>query len=145
MRRIIFAIAAALVLSLASQAFCLEDTVANRKAQTERYLKVVPPAELFQEMSEKIAAQVPQESREQFKATMTKNLDVPAITKAMSDAMVKHFTADELSALANFYGSPVGKSAMKKFADYMAEVMPTLQEELGKAIDKTSKQFDLPQ
>lgn len=140
MRKISFAAAAALVLLLASQAFCLQDTVANRKAQTERYLKAVPPAELFKEMADKMAVQVPQEDREQFKATMTKNLNVKAITKAMTDAMVKHFTADELSALANFYGSPVGKSAMKKFPNYMADVMPTLQEELGKAMEKTGQQ-----
>ena len=145
MTKIRFVMAAALVLLLASQAFCLDDTEANRKVQVERYLKAVPPAELFQDMTEKLATLVPPENREMFKATMSKNLDLNAITKATSDAMVKHFTADELAALANFYGSPVGKSAMKKFADYMADVMPTLQEELEKAAEKTSQQYALPQ
>jgi hypothetical protein len=77
-----------------------------------------------------------------FKATMNKNLDIAAVTKATYDAMVKFFNADELKALADFYGSPVGKSAMRKFPDYMAEVMPTLQDELEKAMEKTTKQFE---
>jgi hypothetical protein len=40
---------------------------------------------------------------------LTSQLDVAALTKAMTDAMIKHFTTDELKALADFYGSPVGK------------------------------------
>lgn len=135
-------IMATALFGFATQGFCLEDTVANRKAQADRYLKAVPPVELFQEMTEALSAQVPAESRAMFKATMNKNLDIAAVTKATYDAMVKHFNADELNALADFYGSPVGKSAMKKFPDYMAEVMPTLQDELEKAVEKTTKQFE---
>jgi hypothetical protein len=67
---------------------------------------------------------------------MTKELDIVALTKAMTDAMVKHFTTDELKALADFYGSPVGKSAMQKFGAYMAEVMPAIQSEVLKAQSK---------
>jgi hypothetical protein len=51
----------------------------------------------------------------------------------MTDAMVKHFTTEELKALADFYGSPVGKSAMQKFGAYMADLMPTMQAEIMKA------------
>ena len=63
---------------------------------------------------------------------MTSQLDVPAITKAMTDAMVKHFTSEELKALADFYGSPVGKSAKQKFGAYMSDLMPTIQAEMMK-------------
>ncbi len=76
---------------------------------------------------------MPPESRTQFKELMTKYLDMAAIIKAIKDAMVKHFTADELKALADFYGSPVGKSAMKKFGVYMADAMPVIQAEILKA------------
>lgn len=126
---------------IATQALCLEDTPANRQSQTERYLKAVPPRELFFDMADKLATQIPEEGRAEFKAAMTRNLDINALIDAMSKAMVKHFTADELSSLADFYGSPVGKSAMKKFGLYMAEIMPTLQIELKKAIEKTSEEF----
>jgi hypothetical protein len=36
---------------------------------------------------------------------MTTQLDVAALTKAMTDSMVKHFTTDELKPLADSYGS----------------------------------------
>jgi hypothetical protein len=66
-------------------------------------------------------------------------LDVPALTKAMTDAMVKNFTTEELKALADFYGSPVGKSAMQKFGAYMTDLMPTMQAEIMKAQAKVNQ------
>jgi hypothetical protein len=53
--------------------------------------------------------------------------------------MVKHFTTEELKALADFYGSPVGKSAMQKFGAYMADLMPIIQAEMMKAQAKLSR------
>jgi hypothetical protein len=70
---------------------------------------------------------------------MTKDLDIVALSKAMTDAMVKHFTTEELKALADFYGSPVGKSAMQKFGAYMADLMPIIQAEMMKAQAKLNQ------
>ena len=67
---------------------------------------------------------------------MTTEVDIAALSKAMTDAMVKNFTTEELKALADFYGSPVGKSAMKKFGAYMADIMPVVQPEIMKAAAK---------
>ncbi len=92
-------------------------------------------------MAEKVSMQLPEEQRDAFKATLTKNLDIEALSAAMRGAMVKYFSADELSALADFYGSPVGKSAMSKFGPYMAEMMPAMQAEMAKAIQKTQAEF----
>jgi hypothetical protein len=61
MKKIVLILTAAVLFGLATQGFCLEDTVANRKAQADRYLKAVPPVELFQEMTEKLSTQVPPE------------------------------------------------------------------------------------
>jgi Uncharacterized protein conserved in bacteria (DUF2059) len=52
---------------------------------------------------------------------MTAQLDIAALTKVMTDSMVKHFTTEELKALADFYGSPIGKSAMQKFGGLYGE------------------------
>jgi hypothetical protein len=87
-------------------------------------------------MADKMAATLPPDQREQFKRMMTENLDIPALSKAMTDAMVKNFTTDELKALADFYGSPIGKSAMQKFGAYMADIMPVVQAEIMKAAAK---------
>jgi len=118
----------------------IADTPENRKQQAERYLQATPPKEMFADVAEKMGATLPPEARQKFIELFTSQLDIDALTKAMSDAMVKHFTADELSALADFYGSPVGKSAMKKFGAYMTDLMPVIQSEVMKAQAKAQQQ-----
>ena len=113
--------------------WALDDTPANREQEAARYLQVTPPKEMMSDMAEQMAKSVPQDQRDSFKALLMKHLDMAALTKAIKDAMIKNFTADELKALADFYGSPVGKSAMKKFGAYMADVMPSVQSEVMKA------------
>lgn len=115
------------------------DTAETRRKEAERYLQAIPPKELFADMADKMAANLPTEQRARFKEMMTSDLDISALTKAMTDAMVKHFTTEELKALADFYGSPVGKSAMKKFGDYMADLMPSIQAEMMKAQAKMNQ------
>jgi hypothetical protein len=90
-------------------------------------------------MADKMATNLPADQRQQFKQMMTKDLDIAAVSKAMTDAMVKHFTTEELKALADFYGSPVGKSAMQKFGAYMADLMPIIQAEMMKAQAKLNQ------
>jgi len=119
----------------------MPDTPENREREAARYLQTTPPEDLFHDMAEKVSVQLPEDQRDAFKAMLTKNLDIEALTAAMRGAMTKHFSADELSALADFYGSPVGKSAMSKFGAYMAEVMPAIQGEMAKAIQKTQAEF----
>jgi hypothetical protein len=67
---------------------------------------------------------------------MTKHLDLGRVTAAIKAAMIKTFTADELKALADFYGSDVGKSAMAKMGTYMSEVMPATMNEVQSALVK---------
>jgi hypothetical protein len=114
------------------------DTPETRRREAERYLQATPPKAMFEDMADKMAANLPAADREKFKQMLTSQLDIPALTKAMTDAMVKHFTTEELKALADFYGSPVGKSAMQKFGAYMAEVMPTMEAEIMKAQAKAN-------
>jgi hypothetical protein len=115
------------------------DTSETRRLEAERYLQATPPKAMFEDMADKMAANLPPAEREKFKQTLTSQLDVPALTKAMTDAMVKNFTTEELKALADFYGSPVGKSAMQKFGAYMADLMPTMQAEIMKAQAKANQ------
>ena len=119
--------------------FSANDTPETRRREAERYLQVSPPKALFEDMADKMAANLPPDQREQFKRVMTTQLDIAALSKAMIDAMVKTFTTDELNALADFYGSPFGKSAMQKFGTYMADIMPVLQAEIIKASAKLNQ------
>jgi hypothetical protein len=115
-----------LTLSAWSPVFSAPDTPETRRKEAERYLQVSPPKALFEDMADKMAATLPADQREQFKKVMTTRVDIAALSKAMTDAMVKNFTTDELKALADFYGSPIGRSAMQKFGTYMADLMPVL-------------------
>jgi hypothetical protein len=127
-----------LLISCAS-AFSAPDTPETRRKEAERYLQATPPKALFEDMADKMAANLPPDQRDQFKKLMTSQLDIAALTKAMIDSMVKHFTTEELKALADFYGSPVGKSAMQKFGAYMADIMPTVEAEIMKAQAKMNQ------
>jgi hypothetical protein len=101
-----------------------------------RYQSRTMKQKLVEDMADKMAETLPANQREQFKQMMTKDLDIAALSKAMTDALVKNFTTEELKALADFYGSPVGKSAMQKFGAYMADIMPVVQAEIMKAAAK---------
>ena len=129
----------ALALLAAANAFALEDTPEARSEQADRYLAVTPPKDLFKDMAEQVSKSIPADKREAFTNALTKDLDTDALTRAVKGAMVKDFSADELKALADFYGSPIGRSAMKKFGTYMADVMPAIQNELLKAIAKANQ------
>lgn len=129
----------AAVLVVAAAAAALEDTPRNRAEQADRYLAATPPKDMFDDAADKMARNLPPEQRQQFKELMTEHLDIEAVTKTMRDAMVKHFTAEELQALADFYGSRVGKSAMKKFGAYMADVTPAILAEVTKAQAKANR------
>jgi hypothetical protein len=122
-----------------SPVFSATDTPEARRHEAERYLQANPPKAVFGDIADKMAANFPPDQREQFKRVMTTELDVAALTKAMTDAMVKNFTTEELKALADFYSSPVGKSAMQKFGAYMADVMPAMQAEIIKAQAKLNQ------
>jgi hypothetical protein len=115
------------------------DTTETRQREAQRYLEAVPPKAMFEDMADKMAVNFPSSEREKFKQTLTSQLNVVAVTRAMSDALVKHFTTDELKALADFYGSSVGRSAMQKFAGYMAELMPTIEREIRRAQQKVNR------
>jgi hypothetical protein len=115
------------------------DTPETRRHEAERYLQATPPKALFEDMADKMSANLPPDQRDQFKKLMTSQLDIAALTKAMIDSMVKHFTTEELKALADFYGSPVGKSAMQKFGAYMADIMPAMEAEIMKAQAKLNQ------
>ena len=138
MQKQIFALA---ILALCTSTFALgaTDTPETRRREAERYLQATPPKAMFEDIADKMAVNLPPADREKFKQMLTSQLDIQALTKTMTDAMIKHFTTEELKALADFYGSPVGKSAMRKFGAYMADLMPTIQTEIVKAQAKANQ------
>jgi hypothetical protein len=99
----------------------------------------MPVSELLDDMADKATEKLPPERKQILKELLNKNLDHAALEKVMKGVAVKHFTADELSALADFCGSPAGKSALKKFGPYMGDLMPAIKNETLKAAKKGRK------
>ena len=133
-----------LFMTMMPVAVAMEDTPENREQQVDRYLQAVPPQPVFEDLMGKMFKDLSADQREMFTGSINKGFDFEAITKLMRAAMLKTFTADELAALADFYGSPVGKSAMSKMGDYMAEFMPLMNAEMTKITAEAEKtQADL--
>ena len=112
------------------------DTQANRQAAAERYLAVAPMAGIMNDTIEKTSVNLPEEQREAYIEFMTEYVRIPVLEEAALASMVRHFTVRELNALADFYGSPEGRSAMKKFGAYMADVVPVIQQEILRAMQQ---------
>jgi hypothetical protein len=67
---------------------------------------------------------------------MTNYIRISVLERAVISNLVSHFTVREMDALTDFYESPEGRSAMKKFGAYMADVMPVIEQEIARAIDQ---------
>src|ERR1043165_6521010 len=62
------------------------DTPETRRKEAERYLQATPPKALFEDMADKMSANLPPDQRDQFKKLMTSQLDIAALTKAIRAA-----------------------------------------------------------
>jgi hypothetical protein len=121
-------------------AFAMDDTPQNRAQEAARYLQAVPPEDAAAGMVTNIAQSLPEQQQKAFAAAMQKNLNAAALKAAAQAGLVKVFSADELKALADFYGSPLGKSAMAKMGAYMAETAPAIEKEVDAAAGKAEKE-----
>lgn len=110
------------------------DTKENRLKAAQRYLKIVSMKALMDDVADGMAKGVPAEEGERIKKAFKEDLDIAALEKASTDAMVKHFSVGEIDALADFYGSPEGRSVMKKLGIYTAEVSQAMNAEIRRAI-----------
>lgn len=111
----------------------IQDTHGNRLAAAGRYLDAVPLKDMMRDMVIENAKNLPENVRPSFVQFMTETIRVDVMERAALASMAQHFTVKELNAIADFYGSPEGRSAMKKFGAYMADVMPVIQQEMLRA------------
>jgi hypothetical protein len=110
-----------------------QDTMDTRQVAMQRYLRAVPMAKVMEDTYAEMAKQVPPEKRTEFIAAMRKVVRVDKIEEIAKRSMLKTFTTNELNALADFYSSKDGASAMKKFGVYMGDIMPPLMQEIQRA------------
>ena len=128
-----------LVLSLVCLSALAQDTTASREAAADRYLRAVPMARMLDDTIAEMGKRLPAERRDQFIGDMKKIVRVDYLELVSRQSMVKTFTTDELNALADFYGSKEGASAMQKFGAYMGDVMPAILEEVKRSVQELQK------
>jgi hypothetical protein len=131
------------LLALTGSAFAgdvLSDTPENRAKVVDEYLSLVPTKELVDDMTERLAATVPEDKREAFKSMLTKHFDLSALLAAQKQSLAKIFTVGELKAMIAYQSTPEGRSSLKKMGAYMADMMPVVQAELQKAVQATAEE-----
>lgn len=100
----------------ASSVFALEDTMPNRERAAERYLSLVDVKQMYREMVVATAMELPLSERREFVHDMEKMMNAAEMRKLIRSSIVKCMTTDEIMAVADFYSTPLGKSAMEKMA-----------------------------
>jgi hypothetical protein len=142
MRTIVLGLLVLLVSSFSGAAFAADipDTHGNRLAAARSYLEVVSMKDMMRDMVAESAKNLPENVRPSYVQYMTKAIRVEVLESTALASMAQHFTVKELKALATFYGSPEGRSAMKKFGAYMADVMPVIQQEMLRAQQQLESQ-----
>ena len=91
------------------------DTREGRLAAAHRYLEVARPEAMIDNIVNAIASQGNLSIEQaEFSTEIMAILDIEAMKAVMVEAMVKHFTAAELHALADFFERPEGQAIMRK-------------------------------
>lgn len=106
---------------------------ASKQAAAERYLRAVPMSKMMEDSYAQMAKTLPADQRARFVAEMRAVVKIDRMEQIAKAAMVKTFSLEEITALADFYASPHGASAMAKFGVYMGEIMPALMQEMERS------------
>lgn len=128
--------ALALALTLALPAHAADQTEAQKSAVALAKLVVTPESykEMFDKMTEAIAANTPpgQEPKspafwKKFRAGVETLLPFQELLDDQAGLLVKYYTADEIKQLAAFYSTPLGQKALKIMPALSADVMNSMQ------------------
>ena len=128
---------------LSGPAFAQDEAGAavNDDAQTRVELAtkmhtIWPVATRVEEAIDTVAENIPPDEREAFKARMRRAIDQKTLEEESIAAMAKVFTAGELQAMVNFYGSAEGRAVSAKTEDYMKILQPVMVKMLDSALLK---------
>ncbi|SDD78939.1 DUF2059 domain-containing protein [Rhodospira trueperi] len=124
MTRVVMICLAVLAMVWAPCALALEDTAANRWAQAVRYERAVPTDDVLETSVVRVARMLPPEHRQPFIDYAVLRIDRDGLRDSVLTALTETFSADELRAMADFFGSPVGQSVARKMGRYTERVMP---------------------
>jgi len=110
------------------------DDLASCVKAAEKYAAMSNMDDLLQQTIQQAAASVPADHRQEFIKIMSQGFSVKEVLSISIDAMIEIFTTAELETMAEFYGSPQGRSIMKKLPQYIALIMLKMQEKMMSVI-----------
>ncbi|MCI5060418.1 MAG: hypothetical protein MRY79_05025 [Alphaproteobacteria bacterium] len=111
-----------------------EDSLDERLKFSRQMHEIWPIRPKVESALEAAARSFSSGERLSFKARMREAIDFDALQKASVEAMADIFTAEELQAMVEFYGSKEGRSVSHKTADYEAALQPILVKMLDSAL-----------
>jgi hypothetical protein len=140
-KRILFFVI--LLLSVTFVTNAQESCTKEKTDAINEYLMVNSIDDLMDQMLAEIMKKIPKENHDVFTRIWESAFDKTEMKRAISYVMCKNFSIGEIKALTQFYGSPDGKSVMKKMPKYVTEVMPyttaVTQRAIQKAIEELKK------
>ncbi len=119
------------------------DTAENRQAAANRYMRTFDQQELRARIGEEMMARLPEQARVILEG-MIRATDLSIVDNAMRDTLVEVYTADELNALAAFYGTDIGKEITGKQNKFLAQMMPILVQALMRHVLSMEDKFSHP-
>jgi hypothetical protein len=129
-------LAAALIMTSTTSAWAQTDPadMAQRRELTRQYMDLVNLTKILDTMSQSMSASiapgpnVPPEVATAMRQSIIESMDavLPRILEEMVDVYANKLTTEELTALINFYGSPVGRSVTVKTEQLMGEMGPLM-------------------
>lgn len=108
----------------------MEDELPKKYEAIDRYNTAQSPVKMLESYVENYSKTLPPKKAELFRDVMLNEFDLGVLTESVKPIMAKHFSLAELNALADFYESPHGLSAMSKMGPYMADLQPIFSGEL---------------
>jgi len=105
------------------------NTEENRNAAAERYLQTFELTQMYERLAAGIVGELPSQAKQVLEAVLA-GTDQTILDNAMKETLVRVYTADELNALAAFYGTGIGKEISQKQDKFFAQMMPILVQAL---------------
>ncbi len=111
-----------------------QDTVGNRTIAAEKYIDSIDLNKMINGMIAQVAKTLPKDKSQFFVKKAKAGIDTQGLRSVLIDTLVQVFNLEELVLMAEFYGSPTGKSIASKFPKYMGVAMPLIGAELKRAV-----------
>lgn len=107
---------------------------AERLALAEQMHDVWPIRTRMERALDNVAEGFPPERQAEVKATMRRSIQFNQLEEESIKAMAEIFTAEELQAMIDFYGSETGRSISAKTSDYELALRPVITRMIDKAM-----------